>query len=111
MTQVVRSSGQFYGLPQYPEGGEKHSVLVVGANGITGHNVVKVLSEHPERWGDIYALSRKPPTTPVAGNVKHLSVDLLKSPVEIASGLAQAGPMYVRVWSWTESDGSERISG
>ncbi len=93
MTQVVKSSGVFHGLPAYPEDGEKHSVLVAGANGITGANVIKVLSEHPERWSNVYALSRRAPAKPLGGNVKYLSIDLLKSPTEIAEGLKQAGPM------------------
>ena len=91
--QTVKSSGVFHGLPEYTENGEKHSVLVVGANGITGANIVKVLSEKPERWTTVYALSRKAPANPVAGNVKHISIDLLTSPAEVAEGLKQTGNM------------------
>ena len=91
MSQQVKSEGIFYGLPDLPAPKSKQSVLVAGANGITGAHVVKVLSEHPERWSNVYALSRKPPAQQVGGNVSYLSVDLLKSPAEIANGL-QAAP-------------------
>ena len=85
--QTIKSSGVFHGLPQYTENGEKNTVLVVGAKRITGANVVKVLSEKPERWSTIYALSRKAPANPLAANVEHLSIDLLTFPAKVAEGL------------------------
>ncbi|KAK9249993.1 hypothetical protein V1507DRAFT_500256 [Lipomyces tetrasporus] len=94
MSSQVKSSGIFYGLPEYASGQEKQSVLVAGANGITGAHVTKVLNEHPERWSNVYALSRKPPSQPLGGNVTYLSIDLLNSPEQIAKGLEKTGPMY-----------------
>ena len=92
-THQVKSSGIFHGLPEYANGETKHSILVAGANGITGAHVVKLLNEHPERWSTVYALSRKPPSQPLAGNVKYLSIDLLNSPSDIARGLEVAETM------------------
>ncbi len=93
MSSQVKSSGIFYGLPDYAESEEKGSVLIAGANGITGAHLTKVLNEHPERWSNVYALSRKPPFKPLGGNVSYLSIDLLNSPAEIAKGLEKTGPM------------------
>ncbi len=93
MTQQVKSSSIFYGLPEYAESKTKQTVLVAGANGITGAHVVKVLNESPERWGTVYALSRKAPANPLGGNVKYLSIDLLDPPSQIARALEQAEKM------------------
>lgn len=95
MAQRITSSGIFHGLPEYDGSETKHSALIAGANGITGAHVVKVLNEHPDRWNNVYALSRKEPAHPLEGNVKYLTIDLLNSPSAIASQLKEVGPMYV----------------
>jgi NAD(P)-dependent dehydrogenase (short-subunit alcohol dehydrogenase family) len=88
--QTVFSKGIFHGLPTFPDvTGKKYSAIVTGANGITGTYIVRALAEAPERWGAIYALSRRPPNDRVADNVKHLSVDFLSSPEDIAKQLKQ----------------------
>ncbi|PON27728.1 hypothetical protein TGAM01_v203495 [Trichoderma gamsii] len=89
-THSVFSKEEFYGLPTFPEAeGKKYSAIVTGANGITGSHMLRVLAEAPERWGTIYALSRRPPTSFIDGNIKYLSVDFLEKPEEIAKTLKE----------------------
>lgn len=85
-TQVIRSKGIYLGLPTFPPELKNLRAIVAGANGISGQHMLRVLSEEPERWGQIYALSRRPPldTEGLGRNVKHLAVDFLSSPEAIA---------------------------
>lgn len=92
-TYSVTSKEEFYGLPTFPEAeGKKYSAIVTGANGITGAHLLRVLAEAPERWGTIYALSRKPPSVRISGNIKYLAIDFLASPEEIAQQLKEQIP-------------------
>ena len=93
MSQTIISKGIFHGLPTFPNHeGKELRVIVTGANGISGSAMVKVLSEAPERWDKIYALSRRPPTGKLPSNVEHIAVDFLESsPVEIAQTLKGKG--------------------
>jgi len=85
-SQTVVSKGIFHGLPTFPEyEGKKLSIIVTGANGISGSAMVKVLSEAPERWNKIYALSRRLGTYPASSNIVSIAVDFLSStPEDIA---------------------------
>lgn len=85
-TATVQSHGIFHGLPTFPDHeGKKYSAIVTGANGISGKHLVETLSKSPERWGQIFALSRKPPTSD-SPNVRPIAVDFLHTdPKEIAS--------------------------
>ncbi|KAK4942605.1 hypothetical protein LTR10_017734 [Elasticomyces elasticus] len=91
MFQTVVSKGSFYGLPTFPHfQGQKLRIIVCGANGISGSAMVKVLSEAPERWEKIYALSRRPPQSENPSNVVPIAVDFLHhGPNEIAKALAE----------------------
>jgi hypothetical protein len=92
-TYSVFSKEEFYGLPTFPDvEGKKYSAIVTGANGITGAHMLRVLAQAPERWGTIYALSRKPPASRVEGNIKYLSIDFLASPEDIAKQLKEQVP-------------------
>lgn len=83
-TLSVFSKEEFYGLPTFPEAeGKKYSAIVTGANGITGAHILRVLAQARERWGTIYALSRRPPSSRIDG-IEYLSVDFLEKPEEIA---------------------------
>ena len=86
MSQTVVSRGIFHGLPVFPQyEGKKLRIIVTGANGISGSAMIKVLSEAPERWEKIYALSRRPPSGQTAPGVEHIAVDFLGStPEQIA---------------------------
>lgn len=89
----VISKDDYYGLPTFPDAeGKKYSAIVTGSNGITGAHLLRVLAEAPERWGTIYALSRKPPATRVEGNIKYLAIDFLSSPEDIAKQLKEQVP-------------------
>lgn len=87
----------FYGLPTFPSiRGKRFTAVVTGANGITGHHLVRAFNESPERWEAIYGLSRRPPQNALKSDiVKYLSVDFLQSPEEIAKKLTQIHHMYV----------------
>ncbi|OQV04565.1 hypothetical protein CLAIMM_09425 [Cladophialophora immunda] len=86
MSQAVVSKGIFHGLPTFPEyKGKKLRIIVTGANGISGSAMTKVLSEAPERWEKIYALSRRPPLGQTAPGVEYIAADFLEStPEQIA---------------------------
>jgi hypothetical protein len=87
---TVISKDIFHGLPTFPDvDGKRYSAIVTGANGITGTYIVRALAEAPQRWGTIYALSRKPPKGHVADNVKHLSIDFLSPSEDIARQLKE----------------------
>jgi hypothetical protein len=88
-SQTVVSKGIFHGLPTFPEhDGKKLSIIVTGANGISGSAMVKVLSEAPERWNKIYALSRRPGAYPANSSIVSIAVDFLSStPEDIAKVL------------------------
>lgn len=82
-SQTVVSKGIFHGLPTFPEyDGGKISIIVTGANGISGSAMVKVLAEAPERWDKIYALSRRPGSYPTSSNIVSIAVDFLNSTPE-----------------------------
>lgn len=82
-SQTVISKGIFHGLPTFPEyDGKKLSIIITGANGISGSAMVKVLSDAPERWDKIYALSRRPGTYPASSNIVGIAVDFLNSTPE-----------------------------
>lgn len=102
MSQIVVSKGIFHGLPTFPDhDGKKYSIIVTGANGISGTAMIKVLSQAPERWAKIYALSRRPPSGKLRANVEHIAVDFLEStPEQIAKTLQAKGvEAWVRVLS------------
>lgn len=93
-TTTIRSKGIYHGLPVFPSTIKGLSAIVTGANGISGDHMVRVLDESPERWSNIYALSRRPP--PVErkwkSNVKHVTMDFLySSPAEMADKLKKEG--------------------
>lgn len=105
-TESVFSKDIFHGLPTFPDAvGKKYSAIVAGANGMTGSYIVRALAEAPERWGTIYALSRRPSKDYIADNVKHLSVDFLSSPEDIARQLKEhVSKVYVISSRWLDFD-------
>lgn len=90
LTQAVQSKGIYHGLPVFPPDIANLSAIVVGASGISGHHMLQVLAEAPNRWSKVYALSRRLPACQ-ADNIEHVSVDLLKAPKEIAQILRAVG--------------------
>lgn len=92
-TTTIRSKGIYRGLPVFPSTGP-FSAIVTGANGISGDHMVRVLDESPERWSNIYTLSRRPPPVEKKwkSNVKHVTMDFLySSPAEMADKLKKEG--------------------
>lgn len=91
--QQVQSNGIFHGLPVYPPEASGLTAIITGANGISGHYMLRVLAESPQRWKKIYCLSRRPPA--VAGglpaNAEHIALDFLSDPKSIAATLKDKG--------------------
>ncbi|TKA29767.1 hypothetical protein B0A50_03131 [Salinomyces thailandicus] len=88
--QQVQSRGIYHGLPVYTET-TGLTAIITGANGISGHYMLKVLSQDPKRWKRIICLSRRPPLIQggLPPNAAHISCDFLKDPSEIAAVLKQ----------------------
>ena len=86
---VETRQGIYHGLPVYPDSLKGLTAVITGANGISGHYMLRVLSQSPERWSKIYCLSRRPPYIPsgLPSNAEHIAVDFLKDPAEIAEVL------------------------
>jgi nucleoside-diphosphate-sugar epimerase len=89
----VQDHGIYHGLPVYPPNLKNLTAIVTGANGISGHYMVRVLAENPERWSKIYCLSRRPPAIPggLPKNAEHIPLDFLKKPEDIAAVLKEHG--------------------
>lgn len=80
----VYSSGIYHGLPVLDPKHRDLKAIVVGASGMSGQCMIDVLSQNPDRWSKVYAMSRRPPQTS-ASNVQHVPLDLLKEPDDIAA--------------------------
>jgi putative NADH-flavin reductase len=83
---VVQNRDIFCGLPTYDNSVKGLKALVLGANGISGNTMLRALSEAPDRWTEITAISRRPPMNSygIGKNVRHVQADLLQDPKEIA---------------------------
>ncbi|CAI7607401.1 unnamed protein product [Penicillium pancosmium] len=95
---VVYSEGSLHGLPSFPDESNLTNLtaLVTGANGISGYHLVRVLAANPKRWSQIYCLSRRSPPDnffedlgEAATRVKHIAVDFLSKPAQIAERLKE----------------------
>lgn len=83
---VVEHKGIYRATPTYPSTLKGLRALILGANGISGNHLVRVLSQAPERWTEIVAMSRRPPVGHVVDGkqVKHVQADLLQEPTKLA---------------------------
>ncbi|PGH11169.1 hypothetical protein AJ79_05011 [Helicocarpus griseus UAMH5409] len=93
---VIQSKGIYHGLPVFPESEDRKGLtaIVTGANGLSGSHMVRVLAESPERWANVYALSRRAPVVKEGtyANVKHIEMDFLKTePEKLAKELVERG--------------------
>ena len=85
--QTVHSDGIYHGLPDISADRSGLRAIVVGASGMSGQSMVDVLAR---RWQKVYALSRRAPQ-PRGGPphvMKHVPLDLLNEPSDIAKSLA-----------------------
>ncbi|KAK2756120.1 hypothetical protein FQN54_005528 [Arachnomyces sp. PD_36] len=106
--QALHSVSIYHGLPTFPPNIKGLSAIVAGANGISGDHMMRVLSESPQRWTNIYALSRRPPVVDRKWetDVKHVSMDFLNSsPEELARQLKEGGVKadYVFFFSYIQA--------
>jgi hypothetical protein len=92
MSSTIQNKGIFFNLPTFPDhDGKKYTAIVTGANGMSGSHVVDVLSESPQRWETIYAMSRKAPTSSNP-HVKNIAADFLnQTPEELAALFKKEG--------------------
>lgn len=92
-TITVEQKGIYYGTPTYPPDLRNLSIIVTGANGISGDYMLRVLAQSPHRWSKIYALSRRAPIDldKLGPNVTFIPVDFLRSPKDIGNALRQHG--------------------
>lgn len=89
--QQVHSNGIYHGLPVYPDSISGLTAIITGANGISGHYMLRVLAQAPKRWKRIICLSRRPPLIPggLPSNAEHVPLDFLKDPKDIAAVLKE----------------------
>lgn len=82
--QTVQSKGIYHGLPVFPESLTNLSAIVTGANGVSGEHIVRVLDEAPNRWSNIYTMSRRPSMVRRKWNtnLKHIPLDFLSDTPE-----------------------------
>ena len=91
MVSSLVNKGIYYNLPTFRQhDGKKYSAIVTGANGITGSAIVDVLASSPERWGTVFAMSRKPGSRKDS-NVENIAADFLKSPESLATLFKEEG--------------------
>lgn len=87
--QQIHSNGIYHGLPVFSPEITQQTVIVAGANGISGQHLLKVLLEGGKRWKKIYCLSRRPPhfegATP--DQVEHVKMDFTNEPPELVRTL------------------------
>lgn len=91
--QQVQTVDIYHGLPVYPDDLKGLTAIITGANGISGHHMLRVLSQSSSRWRKIYCLSRRPPYIPggLPPNAEHVALDFLQRPEEIAAILEEKG--------------------
>lgn len=87
--QQIHSDGIYHGLPVYPPTISGLTAIITGANGISGHYMLRVLAKSPQRWTRIICLSRRPPLIPggLPPNAEHVPLDFLQEPAAIAAVL------------------------
>lgn len=89
----VHDIGIYHSLPVFDPSIKGLTAIVTGANGISGHHMVRVLALSPKRWTKIYCLSRNPPVLKggLPPNAEHISLDFLQSPEKIGAVLIEKG--------------------
>lgn len=108
----VRSTGIYHNLPSFDPAIRGLTAIVTGANGISGFHTMRVLLSSPERWGRIYALSRRPPPPEMMAllspsersRVHHVAVDFLTNPEKIAEAITASNVKadYVFFYSYLQ---------
>lgn len=108
----LRNSGIYRNLPGFDPSIRGLSALVCGATGISGFHAIRALLDTPNRWGKIYALSRKPIAESQLAllepsqreRIKHLPIDLMASPAQISLTLKEAGvqPDYIFFFAYVQ---------
>ena len=106
--QSVYNDGPYCGLPDYP-GIHGRRAIVVGATGVSGQYMLRLLAKHPQRWTKVFSLSRRPPQGIDAPQIQHVSVDLLAGVDSIQQALevANVSADYVFFFAYKESSGDD----
>lgn len=105
-TYQVRDVGIYHGLPVYDPSIRGLSAIVTGANGPSGHHMVRVLAQSPRRWSKIYCLSRRPLPGGLPSNAEHIPLDFLSDPNTISTTLRAKGVKadYVFFFSYAQAE-------
>ncbi|KAJ4247420.1 hypothetical protein NW762_013095 [Fusarium torreyae] len=116
----LRQSGIYRNLPSFDPSIQRLNAVICGANGISGFNTLRALLDSPQRWSNIYALSRSPPTQgqlnlvdpELRSRIKHISLDLGAPAHEIKNALVSAGVAadYIFYYTYVQPS-SDRKSG
>ncbi|KAK1573004.1 uncharacterized protein LY79DRAFT_641967 [Colletotrichum navitas] len=87
-TTILVSNNRIYrGLPVYGSVHKGYVALVVGANGLTGTHMARVLGASPGRWEKVYCLSRSHASADFPSNVDFIQSDLLSGTEELGRTL------------------------
>ncbi|KAJ4990208.1 NAD dependent epimerase dehydratase family protein [Stagonosporopsis vannaccii] len=89
------------------------TAIVTGATGILGKEIVKELSQYPQRWKKIYALSRSK-ADQYPEHVEHAHLDLTGSADDMAKQLEHIEPGYIFFAAYladNDPDEATRING
>jgi hypothetical protein len=113
------NNGIFKSLPTFSPEIQGLTAIVTGANGISGFGTMRVLLQSPKRWKQIYTLSRKPPppemmellTSEQRDRVKHVNVDFLGKPEDIASAMKEKGVAADMVFFYSYAQPKSTVKG
>lgn len=94
----LRQSGIYRNLPSFDSSLKGLKALVVGATGISGFHTIRALLDTPERWSEVYAVSRSPLSEKSLSllsqeqrsRIQHVAVDMTSSAKDIAQALRKA---------------------
>lgn len=91
MSQTIYSKGILHSLATFHFlDNAKYSIIVTGANGISGSAMLRVLSANLSRWDKIYALSRRPPPVFANPHIIPITVHFLDSTPDQISQILRA---------------------
>ncbi|EDN07949.1 predicted protein [Histoplasma mississippiense (nom. inval.)] len=111
----IQSKGIYHGLPVIagPDSPKGLTAIVTGANGMSGSHMVRVLAESPERWANIYAMSRRAAVEDGKyGNVTHLELDFLEtSPEDLAKAMVENGVKADYIFYYSYIQGLCNVNG
>lgn len=86
-TILASKHGIYRALPVYGHGHKSYVALVVGASGLSGTHMARVLGASTERWKKVYCVSRSHSSIGSPSNVDSIKADLLSGTNELGRTL------------------------